>query len=182
MNTNKKIDQQISQFRKLNHEADAIEKKLNELEALLNSSELDSEKIKSYKSRIDNTLDKKLSLHEKLNAYQSLDKEDNLSQNDRLDKLMTLLSDLPVDSNAPKQLKKNSLPQKIVLCIIALVIITLGFAMIILPAPPDFEMFTIFYFNENDGVTIMDLISLIIVFAGTFLLISTIRKKERKDV
>ena len=64
---------------------------------------------------------------------------------------------------------------------ISLIIITLGFAMIILPAPPNFEMFTVFYFNQDDGVTIMDLISLIIVFAGVFLLISTVRKKEEMN-
>lgn len=181
MDTNKKIGEQISQFRKLDETTDAIEEKLNELEALLKSSELDSEKIKYYKNKIGDTLDQQLSVQEKLEAYQSLDNEDDLSQTDRLDKLMNLLAELPVDSNTHRQLRKNTLAQKIVLCVIALVMITLGFAMIILPAPPNFEMFTVFYFNQDDGVTIMDLISLIIVFAGVFLLISTIRKKEEMN-
>ena len=52
--------------------------------------------------------------------------------------------------------------------------ITLGFGMIIMPAPPYFEMFTIFYFNQNDGITIMDLISLLIILAGIYLLIKAI--------
>ena len=55
--------------------------------------------------------------------------------------------------------------------------ITLGMGMIIMPAPPYFEMFTIFYFNPNDGVTIMDLISLLIVFTGVYLLVSSLLKK-----
>lgn len=123
MNTNKKIDEQISQFKKLNETTDAIEEKLNELEALLKSLELDSEKIKYYKNKIGDSLDRQLPVQEKLEAYQSLDKEHDLSQEDRLGKLMTLLDELPVDSNIPGQLKKNTLPKKIILCIIGLVMI-----------------------------------------------------------
>jgi hypothetical protein len=46
--------------------------------------------------------------------------------------------------------------------------------MIIMPAPPYFEMFTIYYFNANDGVTLMDLISLIIVAVGIYIMINAI--------
>jgi hypothetical protein len=34
-------------------------------------------------------------------------------------------------------------------------------------------MFTLFYLNPNDGVTIMDVISLIIAFVGVYILFST---------
>jgi hypothetical protein len=64
--------------------------------------------------------------------------------------------------------------------IISLLMITLGFAMIILPAPPYFEMYTIFYFNENDGFTLMDLISLLIVFCGVFILMLTMQKRNNE--
>lgn len=64
--------------------------------------------------------------------------------------------------------------------IISILLITLGFAMIVMPAPPYFEMYTIFYFNENDGFTLMDLISLIIVFCGIFTLIMTMQKHRRE--
>ncbi|WP_276359340.1 hypothetical protein [Daejeonella sp. H1SJ63] len=57
--------------------------------------------------------------------------------------------------------------------LIALLLILLGFGMIIMPAPPYFEMFTLFYLNPNDGVTIMDVISLIIAFVGVYILFST---------
>jgi hypothetical protein len=49
--------------------------------------------------------------------------------------------------------------------------IIMGFGMIIIPAPPFFEMFTIYYFNQNDGITVMDLISLLIILAGIYFLI-----------
>lgn len=66
----------------------------------------------------------------------------------------------------------------VVRIIIAILVIALGFAMIILPAPPYFEMYTIFYFNEQDGFTLMDLISLIIVFSGVFMLIMAMLKDK----
>jgi hypothetical protein len=44
--------------------------------------------------------------------------------------------------------------------------------MIIVPAPsPAFEIATIVHFTPNDGLTIMDLISLLIVFGGIYLLV-----------
>ncbi|MEO7531626.1 MAG: hypothetical protein ABIS69_09445 [Sediminibacterium sp.] len=64
--------------------------------------------------------------------------------------------------------------------IISLLIITLGLAMIVMPAPPYFEMYTIFYFNESDGFTLMDLISLLIIFCGIFTLIMTMSKRSRE--
>ncbi|MGN6180773.1 MAG: hypothetical protein ACTHNW_16440, partial [Mucilaginibacter sp.] len=66
---------------------------------------------------------------------------------------------------------------RVVLFIISITMITLGFGMIIMPAPPFFEMFTIFYFNPNDGVTIMDLISLLVILFGIFFLIKAIIRK-----
>jgi hypothetical protein len=63
--------------------------------------------------------------------------------------------------------------------LVSLLIITFGFAMIILPAPPYFEMFTIFYFNEQDGFTLMDLISLIIIFAGIYTLVTAVYRRNR---
>ena len=62
--------------------------------------------------------------------------------------------------------------------IIAGLLILLGFGMIIMPAPPYFEMFTLFYINPNDGVTIMDVISLIVVFTGIYLLINLVIKSR----
>ena len=60
--------------------------------------------------------------------------------------------------------------------IISLLLILLGFGMIIMPAPPYFEMFTLFYINRDDGVTIMDVISLTVALIGVYLLISSLSK------
>ena len=63
--------------------------------------------------------------------------------------------------------------------IISLLLILLGFGMIIMPAPPYFEMFTLFYINRDDGITIMDVISLLVVFIGIYLLIYSIARIKR---
>jgi hypothetical protein len=65
--------------------------------------------------------------------------------------------------------------------IVSLLIIMLGFAMIVLPTPPSFEMYTLFLFNDHDGFTLMDLISLMIVFAGIYALITSVYKQRERS-
>lgn len=67
---------------------------------------------------------------------------------------------------------------KLIRVVVCLLVITLGFAMIILPSAQSFEMYTLFYFSEQDGFTLMDLISLIIIFAGVYALVSTFTKRS----
>jgi hypothetical protein len=62
-----------------------------------------------------------------------------------------------------------------------LLFITIGFTLIVTPASPEFEIATIFYFNEYDGFTVMDLFSLMIVFMGIYLFIRAFIAKE-KDI
>lgn len=51
----------------------------------------------------------------------------------------------------------------------------LGISMIVITAPSGaFEIATIYYFNPNDGITVMDLISLIIALSGLYLFVATI--------
>jgi len=76
----------------------------------------------------------------------------------------------------PGRKEKSQGFRKMIKMIISILLITLGFAMIILPAPPYFELFTIFHFNEQDGFTLMDLISLLVVFAGVYSLITALQK------
>lgn len=83
-----------------------------------------------------------------------------------------------LDKSAQKKLATWQIIGMVIRVIIALLLILLGFGMIIMPAPPYFEMFTLFYLNPNDGVTIMDVISLIVAFIGVYLLISTLAKRK----
>ena len=154
----------------------AIDQKLLELEALLSSSDFDSEKIRHYKQRINDALELQMNSRQQLEAYRDLDKQEGLSQFEHLDKLITVLSQNPIDTELSKRIIKRGITRKILLCIFSLLIMVIGFAMIIMPAPPAFEIYTVFYFNNNDGVTVMDLVSLLIIFGGIFLFIFNVRQ------
>jgi hypothetical protein len=57
--------------------------------------------------------------------------------------------------------------------------ITIGFILIVTPASPEFEIATIFYFNDHDGFTVMDLFALVIIFIGIYLFIRAFIDKNK---
>lgn len=63
---------------------------------------------------------------------------------------------------------------------IASVMVILGIAMIMVPAPPAFEILTLYYFNPQDGVTVTDLISLIIILCGFYIFISVLIRMSKQ--
>lgn len=168
-----KFTDEITQFKNLEGGNEPLLSKLEEFLALLEKSDLDSKNIKDIKGRINKTLDQKLkgvALIEEVREV-SLAELDKMEQ---LDKLELLLNNNHFDTSDAKKVNIKSGISRLAKGVIGLLFVTLGFAMIIMPAPPYFEMFTIFYFNENDGVTLMDLISLIIVAVGIYIMINAI--------
>jgi len=157
----------------------AINEKMNELIALLAKSEVSEETAKAMRSRFNSALSKSGPKIEQIQAFHKID-TDNTSREDLLDEFSILLSTNQFDSKITKKANRGERLSKVVLIIISIVMITLGFAMIIMPAPPVFEMYTIFYFTRDDGITVMDLISLLVVLAGVFLLIKSIYRNTAK--
>jgi hypothetical protein len=137
--------------------SEVIDQKLDELIKLISTENLDPEAVKKIQDKLKNAIERHAegsSLW--LNSRQSYEH-----------KLIN------------STLKRHKLAKRLVrICriIVSLLLILLGFGMIIMPAPPYFEMFTLFYLNPNDGVTIMDIISLIVAFIGISILISTLLK------
>ncbi|RCH55118.1 hypothetical protein DJ568_07970 [Mucilaginibacter hurinus] len=160
----------------------AIDKKLDELIGLLENNGINSEKAKYLQEKLNDAIENSTTGDEDIEAFMKLDTE-NTSRSDLLDEFSILLSSHKIDSNTSKNYLKSEKSANIVLTVISLVMITLGFAMIIMPAPPSFEVFTVFYFTANDGVTLMDLVSLLIVLSGVYLLIKSFNKYSayRKD-
>jgi archaellum component FlaF (FlaF/FlaG flagellin family) len=154
-----------------------IDGKLNELLALVAQSDIDSQQAKSIKQRLNHALDHASSYKEQLGAFQQLNVDENLSRTEMLDEFTVLLANHQVDSKMAKQYLKGERLSRLFLIAISVLLILLGFAMIIMPAPPYFEMFTIFYFNPQDGVTLMDIISLLIILSGIYLLIKSSYKQ-----
>lgn len=172
MLTEDKIADQLQSFSKLDNNSIDLEDKLNELIVLLNNSTIDSENIKQIQKKFNVAIDDKLSQEDLITELQKVDDFD-LSRLEKLDKIEMLLKTNYIDTKTIKTFKVKRFAEMIVPVFIGIVMVTLGFAMIILPAPPYFEMFTIFHFTLNDGFTLMDLISLIIILSGIFVAIKS---------
>ena len=173
MSIKNNINKDVKDFQRIAENEAAIDKKLNELLDLLAKSDINSEAAKTYQQRFDNAIKEHGIQREQIEAFQNLD-DTNASREELLGEFEILLSTNQFGSKIKKKKLRGEHFSKLVLFIISLTMITLGFGMIIMPAPPYFEMFTIFYFNQNDGITIMDLISLLIILAGIYLLIKAI--------
>jgi hypothetical protein len=155
--------------------AELLELKAEELVVLLRKGGIDAKRIKAIQQKINKAIDE-TSLPKSIEAFKELD-----ADRDRVELLNDfemLLSQHQLDSEVSQKYLGHERVKKLVVVIIGIVMITLGMAMIIMPAPPYFEMFTIFYFNDNDGVTLMDLIALLIVFTGVYLFLSALLKKR----
>lgn len=172
MLTEKKVFDELESFSRLNEKDLTIDDKLNELINLLNSSTIDSKNIKQIQHKFNNAIHQKLSDSELIAEFEKVD-DDALSRLEKLDKIEMILKTNYIDTKAVKSIAFKRFLEMIVPVLIGLVMVTLGFAMIILPAPPYFEMFTIFHFTIDDGFTLMDLISLIIILSGIFLAIKS---------
>jgi len=154
-----------------------IDQKMDELISLLSKSHIDNETASAYKQKFDNALGRSGIQDEQIAAFQKLGDLD-ASREELLDEFTMLLSDNRFDSRIIKKRKRvGERMSRVILFIISITMITLGMGMIVMPAPPFFEMFTIFYFNSHDGITIMDLISLLVILFGIFFLIKAIIRK-----
>jgi hypothetical protein len=168
-----KFTEEITRFKTLEGSNEPLLHKLEELIHLLEKSDLDSDNIRNIRSRLNDSLDHKLKGKHDIEQIREVSLSE-INKMDQLDKLELLLNNSHFDSSDIKKTSIKSGISRFVKGIIGLLFVTLGFAMIIMPAPPYFEMFTIYYFNDNDGVTLMDLISLIIVAVGIYIMINAI--------
>lgn len=177
MSRKKPIQEQIFDIKQLSESQLKVDEKLNELIELLGNAELDSENIKQIRQKFNDAADK-ASTTTSLTAFRELD-TDNLSRDQMLDNLSVLLANNTIDSKQSKLHLRNITVRKVILFLIGLVMVVLGMGMIIMPAPPYFEMFTIFYFTTDDGVTLMDLIALLVVLCGIYLMVTTFKRSKK---
>ncbi len=146
----------------------SVESKLNELIFLLNNGDIvnNSMPIRTTLRKVE---DVPLTEPELVAEFKKVD--DELTRLEKLDKIDMILQSNFIDTKIVKSIAIKRYSEFIIQALIGVVMLTLGFAMIILPAPAYFEMFTIFHFTTNDGFTLMDLISLIVILTGVFLII-----------
>lgn len=161
-----------------NDSSAAIHRKLDELILLLSDTSLDNESLQELQRKFHAAIGSAASTTA-LSPYVKDGKKNVAAENADAD-FNQLLFINQLDRNAQKKFSVNQLMNKVIRVVISLLLVLLGFGMIIMPAPPYFEMFTLFYINPNDGVTIMDVISLIVAFTGIYILISTFSKRKGK--
>ncbi len=150
----------------------SVEDKLNDLIKTLNKTNIRAEHVKTLQTKFNTAIDNKLNETELIEEFKKVD-DDQLSRLEKLDKIESILKYNYIDTKVAKSVVVRRYMEMVIPVVIGLIMLTLGLAMIILPAPPYFEMFTIFYFSENDGFTLMDLISLIIVLTGVLTIIKS---------
>ena len=154
-----------------------IHKKMDELILVLSETRHDNALLQELQEKFNSAL-RSAADSTSLEPYKKM--KNNILTEDADAEFGQLLMMNNLDKSAQKKLAAWQLIGITIRVIIALLLILLGFGMIIMPAPPYFEMFTLFYLNPNDGVTIMDVISLIVAFIGIYILISTLAKPRRK--
>lgn len=178
MGSEKSIKGEIKKFQELDEAHVSAEQKLDELIHLLDTSKLDSDSIEKLHIKFNAAMERKSLSLQDLDEFKKLD-DNSLSRLEKADDLEKLLSKYKLDSNDSRKIISTDKGSGISLMILAVLLILLGFAMVIMPAPPYFEMFTIFYFSQNDGVTLMDLIALVIIFTGVYLFFNSLNNLKR---
>jgi len=154
----------------------AVEQKLNELAELLAGHQLNEERRRHFQQKFDSALQNGEFDIQAIEAFKVIDEKEDASRDELLDEFATLLLSNKVDSTVAVKYLKAKRFNNLVLIAITISMIALGLAMIVIPAPPSFEMFTIYYFTENDGITLMDVIASIIILIGIYLLVRTLYK------
>ncbi|WP_439505939.1 hypothetical protein [Sediminibacterium sp.] len=64
---------------------------------------------------------------------------------------------------------------------VGLLFITVGFLAIVTPTSAEFEIATLFYFNDHDGFTVLDAFALVIIFIGIFFFIKAFVAQDKKE-
>lgn len=172
----KKVSQ-IPNADKIFPENPLLRKKIDELVEVIAQTAVDQAQSAAYQREIEDAFKRSRYKAQQTAPFRTLDQDNNLSREELLEGLEKLLSENQIDSKISSSYLKRNAVQKGVMFIISILLIVFGFAMIIMPAPASFEMFTVFYFNPNDGVTIMDLVSLLIIFGGVLLFVLNFNKK-----
>lgn len=169
------IEKSIEQFEKLNLEnKEPLEEKLDELIELLESSELNSDQAQKYLLRIENSI-KNQTLKSKFEKFDEIAKDENKSREKMLNEFEFLLASSDLNSEDAFKYVRKERYKIFILSILGILFIVLGLGMIIMPAPKYFELFTIYYFTRDHGITLMDVIASIITVCGIFILVNSLK-------
>jgi hypothetical protein len=152
----------------------AVEQKLDEVAALLAGRQLNNETLKHFQEKFDSALQTSVKDKDAIAAFNVIDEKEDASREELLDEFSMLLLSNKVDSKVAGKYLRAKRINSFILMAISVTMVALGLSMIIIPAPHSFEMFTIYYFTMDDGITLMDVIACIIILTGIYMLIRTL--------
>lgn len=182
MDNQKIILKEVKSLQKVNDQQSDIQSKLDELIALLDESKLDSDSVKFLQQKFNNAVESATISKEQVDEFKRIDDlSETASREELLDQFSILLTSSRIDSKLSTKFIRREKASSLIMFLVGTVMVALGFAMIVMPAPPYFEMFTIYYFNQDDGVTLMDLISLLIILAGVYFMVLSLFKNRTRS-
>lgn len=178
----KEIEKQLKPFAELfDHSFESKEEKLDELIKILENSNFNSEQLIDYKTRVEKIIHEK-KIKEDIEHFDEMDQlkaETESSKLELLDNFELLLNSSELNSEDAYRYVKHSKTKSTFKIIFGIILMILGLGMIVMPSPENFEMYTLFYFTRDDGITVMDLISGLIIVTGIFIILYTIKSHQK---
>lgn len=178
----KRIEEQLKPFAELFDDSfKSKEEKLDELIRILENGNFNSEQLDHYKSRVEQIIHEK-KVKEDIGHFDEMDQlnaETESSKLELLDNFELLLNSSELNSEDAYKYIKHSKSKSTLQIIFGILLMVLGLGMIVMPAPENFEMYTLFYFTRDDGITIMDILSGLIIVAGIFLILHTVKSHAK---
>lgn len=178
----KEIEKQLKPFAELfDNSFESKEEKLDELIKILENSNFNSEQLIDYKTRVEKIIHEK-KIKEDIEHFDEMDQlkaETESSKLELLDNFELLLNSSELNSEDAYRYVKHSKTKSTFKIIFGIILMILGLGMIVMPSPENFEMYTLFYFTRDDGITVMDLISGLIIVTGIFIILYTIKSHQK---
>ena len=182
MDNQKIILKEVTSLQQVNDQHTDVQSKLDELIALLDESSLDSDSVKFMQQKFNTAVEAASISKKQVDEFKQIDDlSETASREELLDQFSVLLTSSRIDSRLSTRFIRQERVSAVIMFLTGTVMVALGFAMIVMPAPPYFEMFTIFYFNYDDGITLMDLISLLIILAGVYFMVLSLFKNKARS-
>jgi len=181
-----KISNKIKDFEQIALEKKSRTEKLDELINLLEESDFDSDELAEYSKKLNKILDEK-ALFKK---FKNVDTDGNKSRKELIKDFEFLLNTNEFDSDNAISVYKSQRFSNFIKRITGILFMITGLTMIITPVSKSIDMFTVFHFStlkdfgvntdslglSGHGITFMDLISLLIILSGVYIIICVKRK------
>jgi len=111
-----------------------------------------------------------IELRDKISTYEkSIDI--SASQETQLNQFIISLNENYITSEDASNYYKKLKIKNLFKIFVGIILYLLGLYIILIPIPKELEIYTLFYFNPNDGITVSDVFALLLLFMATYIII-----------